>query len=81
MASIVTILGHEVDAMEPLTAAGLDSLGAVELRNSLEGELGINLPATLLFDYPTAEDVSGFIQVGRLLSCCPPHDQPHATNV
>ncbi len=62
MASIVTILGHEVDTMEPLTAAGLDSLGAVELRNSLEGELGMSLPATLLFDYPTAKDVVGFLQ-------------------
>lgn len=63
MASIATVLGRNVEEMEPLTSAGLDSLGAVELRNSLEEELGITLPATLLYDYPTATEVTGFIQV------------------
>ena len=68
MSSISTILGHEVDTMEPLTAAGLDSLGAVELRNSLEEDLGMSLPATLLFDYPTAQDINAFLQVYSLSS-------------
>jgi membrane-bound lytic murein transglycosylase B len=35
-----------------MLAAGLDSLGAVELRNSLEGSLQVQLPSTLAFDYP-----------------------------
>ena len=38
---------------EPVMAAGLDSLGALELRNALAAQLGVNLPATLAFDYPT----------------------------
>ena len=34
-------------------AAGLDSLSATELHGALQSQLGLNLPATLAFDYPT----------------------------
>ena len=33
--------------------AGLDSLGAVELRSALGAKFGIEMPATLTFDHPS----------------------------
>lgn len=55
------LLGHPVAPEEPLMEAGLDSLSAVELRNSLESSFGMELPATLMFDYPSISALAGFV--------------------
>ncbi len=46
---------------KPLGELGLDSLMAVELRNALASTVGQNLPATLLFDYPTVETLTKYL--------------------
>ena len=41
--------------------AGLDSLGAVELRNALSARLAMELPATLTLDFPTIEALTAHL--------------------
>ena len=60
--SIVSgLLGNEVPLDQPLMEAGLDSLGAAELRNSIQGHFSIEVPATVVFDHPTLSALSHMV--------------------
>jgi len=48
IARILAIASSKLDLEKPLTNLGLDSLMAVELRNSIEGELRVHLPIMAL---------------------------------
>jgi acyl transferase domain-containing protein/NADPH:quinone reductase-like Zn-dependent oxidoreductase/NAD(P)-dependent dehydrogenase (short-subunit alcohol dehydrogenase family) len=52
--------GKPIDPSMPLGDLGLDSLLAVELRNTLSAAVGQSLSATLLFDYPTIDAISDY---------------------
>ena len=53
--------GRVIDPQQPLSEAGLDSLMAVELRDTIGRAVGRVLPATLLFDYPTLDALAHYL--------------------
>jgi len=64
-ACVAKVLGlastASIDRQQPLSEMGLDSLMAVELRNTLRGLVDRPLSATLLFDYPTVQSLSDYL--------------------
>ena len=70
LGAIKEIMGAGVSAEAPLTSAGLDSLGAVELRKELAGLTGLELPSTLVFDFPSAQAIAELI-AGQLTPAQP----------
>jgi NAD(P)-dependent dehydrogenase (short-subunit alcohol dehydrogenase family)/acyl carrier protein len=61
VAGIAGVSPGAVGSRTAFTDLGLDSLMGLELKNKLEGVLGLTLPATLVFQCPTLEKLVPFL--------------------
>ncbi len=53
--------GDDIDPDAPFSAAGMDSLGAVQMRNRLGAASGCTVPTTVAFDYPTPRQLARYL--------------------
>ena len=75
VSQVLRIPEDKLDVDAPLTSLGMDSLMGLELRNRIEATLGITVPATLLWTYPTVTALSVHLAGGthKAASTEPPH--------
>jgi len=66
--------GAAIDPRRGFFKLGLDSLTSVELRNRLQAELGVPLPATLAFDHPDIESLTDQLLARLFEAESPPGD-------
>jgi acyl transferase domain-containing protein len=54
-------VADEIHGDRALRELGMDSLMAVQLRHELAARTGLPLPATLVFDYPTVQEITQYL--------------------
>ncbi|UGT42564.1 acyl carrier protein [Nocardia yamanashiensis] len=61
IAEFLEVPASSIDIELPFIELGLSSVQAIEISGNLEQWLGLELPPTLAYDYPTIEDAAGYI--------------------
>ena len=78
LGAVEGVLGQRVAPGQPLMEAGLDSIGAVELRNAVSAKFSVELAATASLDHPTAAALAAHI-AGVLGPRLVAHGKAHAS--
>lgn len=81
--ALAAVLGREdIDDSAPLMREGLTSIGAVALHEELQRATGLELSATVCFDYPTAAElvahVASLLHPGATAAAAAAAQQPQA---
>ena len=50
-----------IDVRRGLFEMGMDSLMALDLKNRLRASVGLDVPATVVFEFPNIEAIAGFL--------------------
>lgn len=61
LAAALGVAVSEVDPAAPFARYGLDSASAVALAGEIATELGLDLEATLFWDYPSVRDLARYL--------------------
>jgi acyl carrier protein len=61
VSALVGVAPAQLDTAQPFAAFGLDSIAAVGLAGELEDWLDVELPATILWDYPTIAALAEYL--------------------
>jgi acyl carrier protein len=75
IARVLGIPAVELDVEQPLNHLGLDSLMAIELRNRIKSEFGINLPMVKFMEGASLSELADYLNgefAGEVAGCKPP---------
>jgi myxalamid-type polyketide synthase MxaE and MxaD len=61
IAQVLRLPPAQVDPDTPFGSLGFDSLMALEVKNGLERQLGLVLPVSLVWNYPTVTELTGYL--------------------
>ncbi|MCC6191419.1 MAG: type I polyketide synthase [Anaerolineales bacterium] len=61
IAGVLRLSPAEIEPDTPFGSLGFDSLMAMELKNKLEKQLGLVLPVSLVWNYPTVAELTGYL--------------------
>ncbi len=71
LADTLSLAPENIEITVPLTRYGLDSIDAVTMVGDLEEILGVELPSTLFWDYPTVDSAARYLEENINLSESP----------